>query len=489
MIYLYLDKNKIKFLSLAKTFLGQYQASYFQKIYKTNLLEKGKVINIDLLASAIKEVLLYSPEIKDKDVCLILPQDSFEFARYDVPEDISEIAIMPFIKSKINAKIDFLLEEGIYDYIISKQNKGASKVLFFVQDKAVFTKYNQALQLLGLIPKFIIPETLCYFKIFEKTLRKEKKENILYVSYENQSSFGYLYDSLGLLKKQRYYFEALIESSLKSTAQELEKEDLKLNRIILSGANSDSVRQDIFTKKVGVWTNSFKKIITNFYQDYLKLIIAPSGKSLPLLDFDVCLGAFILSRENKLFSVDLPAKNQGISHRFEIKKLSAGLNFLNLRDIIIFIISFIISFVVIFFFKQLDLSKIKIKSKAKLNKQKIEKNIVANSSPTQILATPTPKIALDKSKLKIKILNGAGVKGKAMEVKEILKNKGYKEILTGNASAFDYDKTELKIKDDKKSAVSKLRGDLSENVDLKVISSLEENSSADAVLIIGKDFK
>lgn len=485
MIYLYLDKNRIKFLSLAKTFLGQYQASYFQKAYKTNLLEKGKVINVDLLASAIKEILLYSPEIKDKDVCLILPQDSFEFARYDVPEDISEIAIMPFIKSKINAKIDFLLEEGISDYIISKQNEGASKVLFFVQDKAVFAKYNQALQLLGLIPKFIIPETLCYFKIFEKTLKKEKKENILYVSYEKQFSFGYLYDSLGLLKKERYYFEEFIENSLKQTAEELIKEDLKLNRIILSGANSDSVRQDIFTKKVGVWTNSFKKIIANFYQDYLKLIIAPPGKSLPLLDFDVCLGAFILSRDNKLFSAGLPVKNQEANHRFEIKKLSKPLKFLNLRDIVIFIISFIISFVVIFSFKQLNLSKIK----EQLSKQKKEKTASLSSSPAQVLATPTPKITLDKTKFKIKVLNGAGIKGKAMEVKEILKNKGYSEILTGNASAFNYEKTELEIKDDKKEAASILISDLSENVNLKVISSLEENSSADAVLTIGKDFK
>jgi copper homeostasis protein CutC len=60
--------------------------------------------------------------------------------------------------------------------------------------------------------------------------------------------------------------------------------------------------------------------------------------------------------------------------------------------------------------------------------------------------TPTPKILVDKQAVRIKVLNGSGVSGKASAVKEILKEKGYQEILTGNADSFDYEKTEVSVK-------------------------------------------
>ena len=102
MIYLYLDQNTIKLFSLSKTLLGQYNISFFEKNHSNNLLENGQVVNIDILASTIKEALTSATPspITEKEITLILPQESFSFGRYSIPVDIASSAIDPFVKIK-----------------------------------------------------------------------------------------------------------------------------------------------------------------------------------------------------------------------------------------------------------------------------------------------------------------------------------------------------------------------------------------------------
>lgn len=485
MIYLYLDKNNLKLFSLNKTLLGQYNVSYFQKRHQTDLLENGQVKDVDLLASAIKEALtLASPgEVKDKDVYLILSQDSFFFQRYNIPSDISETAILPFVKDKVRIDLSLDIEELFYDYLLIDQENETS-ILFFAQQKETLQKYKDTLRLLGLSLKAVIPETLAYFQLFEKTLRKEKKENILYVCYENSNSFGYLYDSFGLLKKDKYTFGPDIETSLKTKIEEMGKENIKINRVILSGKGSEKIRQDLFTKNVGGWTNLLKKIILNFYQDYLKLIIIPEQNQFSFLDFDTCFGAFIFHRQHESFSVvKTIQKRTEISPKrkvLSIPQFNLPSKFFSKRDVLIFTLSFVISFAIIFL-----IARFPNALKFDLKTRPVSKLV----SPTPPPPTITPTPSFSKQTLKIKVLNGAGVKGKAAEAKDILKEKGYQEILTDNADSFDYEKTEAQIKEEKKEAFTYLKNDLKEYVSLKKSSSLSKDSSADVILIIGKDFK
>ncbi len=485
MIYLYLDKNNLKLFSLNKTLLGQHNVSYFQKRHQSDLLENGQVKNVDLLASALKEALtLASPhEVKDKDVYLILSQDSFLFQRYNVPSDISETAILPFIKDKVRVDLSLDIGELFYDYLLVSQENETS-VLFFAQQKEVLQKYKDTLRLLGLSLKAVIPETLAYFQLFEKTLRKEKKENILYVCYETSNSFGYLYDSSGLLKKNKYILEPDIEASLKTKIEEMEKENIKINRVILSGKDSEKIRQDLFTKNVGGWTNLLKKIIPDFYQDYLKLIIIPEQNKFSFLDFDTCFGGFIFHRQHESFSVvKAIQKRTEISSKrkiFSIPQFNLPIKLFRKRDILIFILFFVISFAAIFL-----VTKFSGTLKFDLKTKPVSKLI----SPTPPPPTLTPTPSFSKETLKIKILNGVGIKGKATEIKDILKEKEYQEILTDNADNFDYEQTEVQIKEEKKQAFNYLKDDLKEYVSLKKSSSLPKDSSADVILIIGKDFK
>ena len=477
MIYLSLDTHTIKLFSLAKTFLGQYHGAYFQKTHKTDLLEKGLVASSDLVASAIKEAIISvsAEKVKEKDVCLILPQEAFHFIRYDVPQDISEAAIASFIKDKARADLPFALEESFFEFVIVKGAK-ESKVLVFAQERGNFDRFAEAIQLLGLTVRYVIPDTMCFFTLFEKTLRREKKELILYMVDHEEEAFGYLYDSLGLLEKDRYVVAKPIEAHIKSKVHAIEKKYGKLNRLILSGGSSEKIRQDLFTKEVGVWTNPLKKIITNFYQEYIKLIIPVGSQSFPLLDYDVCLGAFILTRENTLFSVSGKSRREKKTVTKGTKKPFIAIRF---RDIMVFIISFGLSFAIIYFFPSLK----------KLQILPTKQKEVVTLTPTQAPPTPTPTPAFSRRDLNIKVLNGSGVAGRASTVKDTLKEKKWGEILTGNADTFDFEKTEVQVTEDKKAAISFLKEDLADFVALEKTSTLAADSTADVVIIIGKDFK
>lgn len=65
------------------------------------------------------------------------------------------------------------------------------------------------------------------------------------------------------------------------------------------------------------------------------------------------------------------------------------------------------------------------------------------ASPT-IKPTASPSASL--SKYKIKILNGSGIKGEAGKVQTLIESAGFTVLSTGNASTYDFTKTQISIK-------------------------------------------
>src|SRR3989344_5310363 len=119
MLYLFIDKNKVKVLYLKKSLLGQYETRTFSKTYQSsNLLEQGKITNVDFAASAVKEAIqsLSNGEIKDKDTLLILSQESYSFLRIQVPVDIASSDIASFVKDRARSNLPLNLDECSYDY-------------------------------------------------------------------------------------------------------------------------------------------------------------------------------------------------------------------------------------------------------------------------------------------------------------------------------------------------------------------------------------
>src|SRR3989338_10330237 len=483
MIYLYIGKNTIKLVCLTKTLLGQYNLSFFEKKHSVALLEDGQIQNIDLVASAVKEAITGAAptEIKDRDIYLILPQESFSFARYSVPADIQESAIVPFIKDKARASLPFELDSSLYDFMVLRMQT-ESAVQFFALKNEHFDLFGQVFTLLGLNLTAVVPETAGYFKLFEKTLKKDKKEQVIVAKYDDGAPLAFVYDSLGLVSEERIELGEDIKKSLKKQADEMKEKAMKPDRLILSGEESKTVRQDLFTKDVGEWTNPLEKIVTNFYQEYLKLLVSPEKSVLPFLTFDVCLGGFILATENPNFSL-LGKNGRKVKKMSASKPMSLPSMSISKRDVFMFVTSFIVSFLIIYFGPKV------LSSFTNTSRESKPITLAPTAGPKESEPTVAPTPNFKKEELKIKILNGSGTVGKATEVKDILKEAGYVDILTGNADNFDYTVTEIQIKKDKKAAFELLKNDLKKNISLKTPTILDEDDAADVILIIGTDFE
>lgn len=484
MLYLFLDKNKLKLLYVKKTLLGQYESAFYGKKHAVDFLDgNGKVASVDVLASAIREATssITPSGVKDKDTYLILPQPSFHFLRTEVPADIAPGAISSFVQDKLKASLPKDVEQYFFDYL-TQDNEKQKQIILYAIDRETLNAFQEALTLVDLSLSNIIPESLAYFKLFEKTLRKEKKENILYVEYEKDELTGFLFDSFGPLEDKKWQ-EILkekpsVEDILKKKLGAYGETGKKINRVILSGENSDTVRQDTFTKNVGVWTNPLKRIILHFYQDYLKIFIIPSDKTLPLLQHDVTIGAFIFALENKKFSM--------LKKRFgsfpSPSRFMPSLN-ISKREILLFAGSFLLSFATLLALSKLNTGSLIPKTLPTF----FTTQPIATSTP--IPPTPTPTIVINKKDIKIKVLNGTGETGKAGQIKELLKTFGYEEILTGNADNTDYERTEIHVKKDRKHIVDTLKKDLEDNVVDPKVLTLDEEEASDVTITFGTDFK
>jgi hypothetical protein len=493
MLYVSLDDYLIKILYVKKSLLGQYEAGFYKKALEIKILEDGKITNPDVVASAVQEALAglsAQQPVKDKEITLILPQGAFAFMRADLPVDIGTNVLQTYLAEKARSTLQIDPDLYSVDYFI-QENEGKKQILFYAIDPQVIEQAAQPFKLLDLQVVAIIPESLALFELFEKTLRKDKKENIFYVSYNDKRLGGYVYDSFGLLDGTKWVKELdkkeTVETVLKNKAAECELEGKKLNRLILSGPTSDTVRQDTFTKQVGVWTNPLKRIIPNFYQEYVKLLSTDPNVALPVLDYEECIGAFIFCLENKTFSLMKKRPKSAPLASISMPSGSAVASKIPFKQIGIFLVSFGATMALLYLLSQMNLQKMSFAMPAVPFLTKTSPSPTPSPSPAPPTATPTP--AFDKSAIKVKLLNGSGVKGKASEIKALLKEKGYEEILTANAKNFDYEVTEIQLKKSKAELQRILKEDLKDNVPEPDFTALDEDEAADVVIIFGKDFK
>lgn len=108
------------------------------------------------------------------------------------------------------------------------------------------------------------------------------------------------------------------------------------------------------------------------------------------------------------------------------------------------------------------------------------------STPT---ATPTPTPEpVKKADIKIQVWNGGGVPGAASKMKSFLEDKGYKVVDVSNADAYTYDKTEIQVKEGKKSILKFLNEDLKDTYSLaSKAATLSSDVPYDARVVVGKE--
>lgn len=111
-------------------------------------------------------------------------------------------------------------------------------------------------------------------------------------------------------------------------------------------------------------------------------------------------------------------------------------------------------------------------------------------SPVSFVASPSPAATssanIDKSQIKIRVLNGSGTAGVASSAKDFIESKGYKVVSLGNAATYDFTQTVVKLKNSVMNIKDVLVSDLSGKYSVKVSSTpLEASDSADVEVTVG----
>ncbi|GIW62361.1 MAG: hypothetical protein KatS3mg090_0187 [Patescibacteria group bacterium] len=150
-----------------------------------------------------------------------------------------------------------------------------------------------------------------------------------------------------------------------------------------------------------------------------------------------------------------------------------------------FIVSFLLAFAIIYGYSTIQgkTGQLNISLPSRLLTRQ---EPTATPMPTKApQPTPTPTPVINKEEINIKILNGSGVRGQAGKLQNYLEEKGYSQIITGNADNFDYTQTEIQYKSE--NLMNAVKEDLKDLVSNPTLKLLNDDSNADIVIIIGSD--
>lgn len=109
-------------------------------------------------------------------------------------------------------------------------------------------------------------------------------------------------------------------------------------------------------------------------------------------------------------------------------------------------------------------------------------------SPSPIASEPTPEPtpSFERSKFKVRVLNGTTTTGLAKTVSDKLKELGYQIDKTGNAPKQDFKSSVVKVKTSAVGLGEELVKDLGSEYPASVSGELKDTDAADAEVIIGK---
>lgn len=105
-------------------------------------------------------------------------------------------------------------------------------------------------------------------------------------------------------------------------------------------------------------------------------------------------------------------------------------------------------------------------------------------SPT---ATPTPTSEpVDYSKLSLEILNGSGTAGEAGKVEDLVSDLDFDTVDTGNADSYDYEKTEVSLKESvSQTAYNEIKELLSKDYTVVAGETLSDDYEYDVQIVVG----
>ncbi|MCR4329750.1 MAG: LytR C-terminal domain-containing protein [Candidatus Roizmanbacteria bacterium] len=474
MIIISLLHNRLQIASSTSSFLGKKQELHAS----VNIpIDKAENFDIDIWALYLKKLLEESglPKMRKLRAQVILAERFFNFARLDIPLDIAPETMDDYVEKQLHTLFPDLSSADSHRYFLSTV-RGKTTASVYVLTGQNKQTVSTLLDFFDIDIQAFYPESLLLFETFNHTLNTTKKEHVFFLEYEPQTSTGLYFDAYGLVENAvQIISSADIEKDLKT----LNKSANKPTRLILSGAKSLDIRQDSFTKTIGIWTNPLHRILT----DSPLLITAQQHlleESLVTFSREIVLLSHLEKKTSHAIAIIPTQKVQKSQHirirsNIHIKKIltiavllffSAGLSFFVLRIALTHPIT-------------LSVPTVKIPmlfSKKPTATPKPLPTTVPKNSPTPSVSAKDIPIILE---------NGEGSAGLANTYKVRLEEKGYTITRLDNADNYEYTKTVIQT--NSKEAFDRIAKDLSSYLSDK--PTYEKVTSSTTTIILGADSK
>jgi hypothetical protein len=500
MLYVFVRPSEIQLLFVKRGVLGQADFCFGKKTCEKKLITNGGYAHVETLVISLKEAISALPKkVNEREATLVVAHQLYDFYRTIIPEDIKNEQTLAFLRERYrDARKQVDIRKLHFD-ILTRIHDTITEGFLFAYEKSQLLAVAKALEMIDMRLDALIPESLAYFALFEKTVRLDKKENVLYVVFQNETLEGTVFDSHGPLHEYRPWTlsnitNTNVEMTLHQKSNEYLAKGTKLSRIVISGAASEKIRQDTFTKNVGVWTNPMKRILPNFYQDYVSSLTGKDEESepFPFLAMDAVFGAYVATREGKVFPASKEAfGEQTLSFTQTITNSSlqpkpmehqTPKSFRVPKELILFVVIFLVTFAVFYVIAN-------SRTGAPVDVPFLASKPTATQSPepTIIPPSPTPTIIVNREELRVRVLNGSGITGKAAQLKGLLTDAGYVAVTAGNADRSDYIQSQVNIKPGKMDVKDTVLADIARMISSPTLGQLDAKDSADVVIIIGRD--
>lgn len=511
-----ISDRSIEGLRLKKSLLGKAGVASLGRVeLEEGIVEHGEILDPQKLAEKISQL------VKKGKVNFTLPDLRTFVCRIQLPSDIGRSAIGSFLKEKVVEIVPYDFEELIHDFKVLKETEKEKEVLFVGVAKKILAGYLKAFKILKLVPLVAVPESMAAFEIFKDTVVKD--EVILYLDVGAQNSTLSFFDKFGpLLTFSEPAETKILKEEVKKAITFLKEEHgQEVKRVILGGGGSMELDAESFSKEIGVWTTKIDKILE---AKLTKTGLNFKTENLPPTLFINVLGLALLSsrkeelnlaKDNKNLlevlqekekeeeeskskekeselqgeekeekKIPEKAENQEDDKEKAKKEKEAESKDKifpkkNLKPLLLIGVFALITFLGVYLFIKKPWVK-------KGGEEALPS--LPTATPKAASSTVTPELNINRKDIKVKILNGSGMSGKAGEMASFLEDLGYQVIGTGNADTFDYEETVIKIKEEKRDVFSHLTNDLKSAY---TVSSeeviLEKDEEADAVVIVGRE--
>jgi len=440
-------------------------------------MDKAESFDIDIWALYLKKLLEESglPKTRKLDAHVILAERFFDFARLDIPLDVAPEIIDDYIEKQLHTLFtNFSPTDSHRHFLSTVRGKTTANVYVLTgQNKQTI---STLLDFFDIHIRAFYPESLLLFETFNHTLNTTKRERVFFLEYEPQTSTGLYFDAYGLVENNVQIINSTdIEKELKA----LNKSEDKPTRLILSGTKSLDIRQDSFTKTIGIWTNPLHRILTAspllpIAQQHLL------NEGLVTYSREIVLLSHIEKNTSSLINIILTQTVQKPKH----VRMASGIRTKKILTITVLLaLSAGVSFLVL---------RTALAHPMTLSMPTIKMPVLFSKNPT---ATPTlqpttapkasPTSSITAKNIPIILENGEGSPGLANTYKIRLEEKGYTITRLDNADNYGYAKSVIKA--NSKAVFDRVAKDLSSYLSDKPI--YEKITASTTTIILGADSK